>query len=409
MATGYRQHKDVTGSMRQITRYVIFELIKVFLVVLAAMTILMLLIGLIQRAVREGMEPLPVLRLIPFILPDALRFAIPGTMLFAACAVYGRMAADNEIVAIKSLGITPMVVVWPALVLAFAVSLSAVWLNDVAVSWGRQGINRVILQSVEEIAYGMLRSQQSYSTRRFSIHVKQVNGRTLVRPTICFHAHGDSPAVTLVARQAELRFNPESNRLKIMIEDTQFDIGTSTHGQWPDLLEYELPLTNVSGDNNSEPGPSQIAMRDIPARTAKQRSQIQQYEQAMAATAAYQMLTGDFVALQDEQWNDRYKDLEWQNFQLNRLYTEPWRRWANGFSCLAFVLVGCSLAMLFKTADIWTSFGACFLPILVVYYPVMQFGVDMAKIGQLPVYSVWIGNLVLFLFGFFFLRRVNRY
>jgi len=121
------------------------------------------------------------------------------------------------------------------------------------------------------------------------------------------------------------------------------------------------------------------------------------------------MLTGDFVALQDEQWNGRYKELEWQNFQLNRLYTEPWRRWANGFSCLAFVIVGCSLAMLFKTADIWTSFGACFLPILVVYYPVMQFGVDMAKIGQLPVYSVWIGNLVLFLFGFFFLRRVNRY
>ena len=50
-----------------------------------------------------------------------------------------------------------------------------------------------------------------------------------------------------------------------------------------------------------------------------------------------------------------------------------------------------------------------FLPILVVYYPVMQFGVDMAKTGQLPVYSVWIGNMVLFFFATLFLRKVNRY
>ena len=395
--------------MRQITRYVVFELIKIFLIVLSGMTILMLLVGLVQRAVVEGMGPLPVLRLVPFLLPDALRFAIPGTMLFAACSVYGRMSADNEIVAIKSLGMSPLVVVWPAMVLAFAVSLSAVWFNDVAVSWGRQGINRVILQSVEEIAYGTLRSQQSYSTRRFSIHVKQVRGRKLIRPTICFHAHGDSPPVTLVARQAELRFNPQSNRLKIMIEDTQFDIGSSTHGQWPDLLEYELPLTAISGDNAMNPGPSQIAMRDIPVQADGQRSEIQQHEQAMAATAAYQMLTGDFAALHDEQWNDRYEQLDWQNFKLNRLNTEVWRRWANGFSCLAFVLVGASLAILLRTADIWTSFGLCFLPILIVYYPIMQFGVDRAKIGELPVYSVWIGNLVLFFFAVLFLRKVNRY
>ena len=63
----------------------------------------MLLIGLAQRALLEGMGPVPVLRLIPFVLPDALRFAIPGTILFAACSLYGRMAADNEILAIKAI------------------------------------------------------------------------------------------------------------------------------------------------------------------------------------------------------------------------------------------------------------------------------------------------------------------
>lgn len=395
--------------MRRITSYVILELLKVFVVALMALTVLMLIIGLIQRAVQEGMGPLPVLRLIPFVLPDALRFAIPGTMLFAACSVYGRMAADNEFVAIKSLGISPNVVVWPALVLGFFVSLAAVWLNDVAVSWGRLGANRVILQSVEEIAYGTLRSQRSYSTRRFSIHVKQVAGRDLIRPTICFHATGDAPPVTLVARRAQLRFNPDSNALRIMIEDTEFDIGTTTHGHWPGRFEYELPLNSLSGVDDSSPGPSQIAMRAIPKKLEEQRLVVQRDQQDLAATAAYQLLTGDFAALQSREWDARYRQLDWQQFLLNRLNTEPWRRWANGFSCLAFVLVGLSLAMLLRTADVWSSFGLCFMPVLLVYYPVMQFGVDRAKIGELPAYSVWIGNLVLLVFGIIFLRRANRY
>ena len=76
--------------MRRITRYIILEMLKVFLTTLLVMTSIMLLIGLAQRALREGMGPIPVLRLIPFVLPDALRFAIPGTLLFATCSLYGR-------------------------------------------------------------------------------------------------------------------------------------------------------------------------------------------------------------------------------------------------------------------------------------------------------------------------------
>ena len=101
---------------------------------------------------------------------------MPATILLAACSVFGRMSADNEIVAIKSLGISPMVVIYPALSLAFIVSLVAVWINDIAVSWGRIGIYRVVVESVEEVAYSMLRTQRAYTTRQFSINVKGVSG-----------------------------------------------------------------------------------------------------------------------------------------------------------------------------------------------------------------------------------------
>ena len=159
-----------------ITRYVTAELLKVFLATLTAFTLLMTTVGLAQEAVRQGLGLLPIVRIIPYTLPNALVFALPGTILFSVCSVFGRISASRELVALKSLGISPTAVVRPALALAFLVSLITVWLVDVAFSWGHAGIQRVILESAEEIAYGVLRTQRSYSTRQFSITVGRVDG-----------------------------------------------------------------------------------------------------------------------------------------------------------------------------------------------------------------------------------------
>jgi len=87
---------------------------------------------------------------------------------------------------------------------------------------------------------------------------------------------------------------------------------------------------------------------------------------------------------------------------------EPWRRWANGFSCLCFVLVGAPMAIRMRNADFLTSFFLCFLPILIVYYPVFMLGVDQAKRGSVPPVVVWTGNVLITLWGWWLLRRVVR-
>ena len=108
-------------------------------------------------------------------------FAVPGTILFAVSIVYGRMSASNEIVALKSLGISPMVVIWPALAMAVLLSFATVWLNDLAMSWGFYGVQRVVIDSAEEIAYSKLRSQKTFKSDAFEVTVKDVVGRQLDR------------------------------------------------------------------------------------------------------------------------------------------------------------------------------------------------------------------------------------
>lgn len=394
--------------MRLVSRYIGWELIKAFVLALFGLTLFLLIILLTQRAIQEGLGPVPVLRLIPYLLPDVLRMAIPLTMLMATCLVYGRMSGTNELVALKANGTSPMVAIWPVIFLAFIVSLVSVWLNDVAVTWGRRGVDRVVLQSFEDIAYGMLRTQRSFSTSSLSIHVKDVQGDTLVRPTISIHNKENSSPITLVAQKAHLNLNTETNQLKIVLQDTQFDVGSNFYGEWPDKFEYEIPLTSLAGPRHATNRPSDTALREIESRITSQQSTILDLKQNLAAQAGFQLLTGDLMEMTGKAWQTNNEELRVAHFNLNRYEAEPYRRWANGFCCLAFVLIGATYSIRRRVADFWNCFATVFFPVVVAYYPIFQFGVNQAKAGNLPPYSVWMGNIFFFALGLWLIQRLIR-
>src|SRR5262245_34147358 len=116
--------------MRTLTRYVLSEFCKVFLTTLGSLTLLFLIAGVVKEALDRGLGLGQVLPLIPYLLPNALLFTVPGTSLFAVCLVYGRMSGMNEVVALKSLGISPWEILRPCLFAGFVLSLITVWLND---------------------------------------------------------------------------------------------------------------------------------------------------------------------------------------------------------------------------------------------------------------------------------------
>ncbi len=395
--------------MRLLTRYVLAELLKVFLLALTALTVLIIIGGVVREAVTQSLPPAQVIWLIPYILPDALRISIPVTLLLAATTVYGRMSGSNEVVAIKALGVTPWVIVWPTVIVAFLVSLVTVWLNDLAVSWGRTGAQQVVIDSVEEIAYSMLRTQKRYSSPYFAINVRKVEDRRLINPTLSLQARGNSPAVTVRAEEAELRCDRDQGLLRILLRNGTIDVEGNVSVRFPDEYEQVVPLRQASRSRNLTPTPSWMPLRQIPEEVVRQEKKIAELEEEMAAKAAYQMLRGDFAGLTGAEWETQARNLEVQRGQRSRLLTEPHRRWSAGFSCLCFVWVGVPMAIWLRNGDILTSFFVCFLPILIVYYPLLIYGVDGAKSGTLPHYAVWAGNLILMLWGGFLLRKVLRY
>jgi len=394
--------------MKIISRYVLWELLQVFLVALTALTLFMLVVGLVREAQQQGLGLVQILMLVPYVLPEAMRFAVPGTMLFAVASVFGRMSAANEVIALKAAGISPLAVIWPAAALALVVSFVSVWLNDVAVSWGRDGVRRVVVNSVEQIIYGRLRQQRSYSTAQISINVKAVDGRRLIRPTLTFQEseRGGQPA-TVSAAEAELRANATNGTLVVTFRDGTLHMGDYT-ASFPDTIVREVPLDAVSRKSTTSTSPSEIAMAQFATARTEQTAKIDRLEQLAAGKTAMAVLGGRMDMTVPAHTAHEKSLLRTERGRLNRIVMEPWRRWANGFSCLCFVLVGAPMAIRMRNADFLTSFFLCFLPILIVYYPVFMLGVDQAKRGAIPPVAVWLGNVLIVLWGWWLLRRVVR-
>ena len=394
----------------RLTRYVLWEITKVFLVALAAMTSLIMVVGVSRQLLLEGLGLEAVARLMPFVLPISLQFAIPATSLFAICMVYGRMSADGEISTLKSVGISPLRVLTPAFGFGLMLSPLAVWLGDLASSWGGPGLNRVVFESVDDIVYRMLRSQRSYSTPKgLSIHVQDVQGRSLINPVITVHSGGkQNEPVTFYAKEGRLELDTERMALNLKLKN--FRILGKVHGGFQGEQIIPIPLDKALRKGSvSHTSPSELPLRDVAPEAAKQRQRLDEKQRELAAETALALATGQWDDIAGEVGAKLDGEISSGNDRLDRLRTEPWRRWAGGVSCFAFIMIGAPLAILLRTADPWMAFGVCFLPILLLYYPLFLYGLDQAKAGNLPPYSVWLGNIVLIIVAGFLTRRVWRY
>jgi lipopolysaccharide export system permease protein len=389
-----------------ITRYVLWELTKIFLISSAGFVALMVIVGLADEAVRKGLGPDVIIKLIPYIIPKALMFALPATSLFSACVVFGRLSAENELVAVESIGISKSVLIFPSLILAFFISLFAVWLNDISFAWSYWGVERVILESSDKIVYGILKKEGSFSTAQFSIEVDGIEDRRLIHPVITIK--NISGNVRIVAHEAELVSNPENYSLNLTLTKGLIESPKASM-MFDDTIQHEVPLRSAEEIAKATGNPNHLYLSQVKHAIHQQKQQLNDLQHRHALEIIAQLTSGDLLGMANEESHKRIQSELEAGYRLARLEMVPHRRWANGFSCLAFVIIGIPVAIRMKTSNFSTTFGICFLPILFIYYPLFMLGLEGAKSGSLPAYAAWLGNAICMGMGAIMLRReLNR-
>jgi lipopolysaccharide export system permease protein len=404
-----------------LTRYVITEVLKYFLVTLLGLTLIVTVVMGVKTGLSQGLPPTVMTYIMPYMLPEMLVITLPVSLLLSVSIVYGRMTGTNEVVALKSLGINPMVIVWPVIVFAFLLSLGTIWMQEIAATWCRPSYYRVLAESVEEIAYGMLRTSHSCTFTQFSITVKSVEDDKLIQPTITIHDVGSNTTTTLRAADAELHTDRQAQKLWIICHHVDMDMEGKF--QYNDPAEWRYPVPIINPGRN--PGVLEhhrdwVAMYEIPEHLAQLNAEVLTQEQQRAALEQQRAVleakgqnlpkadSDRLAAISDRQANicDRLADI-WR--LIYRLQTEPYRRLSNGFTCLCFVLIGVPVAMLWRHADVLTNFFVCFVPILALYYPLLMLSEDLSTTGKLWPISFWMSNSIFIASGIVLLRRIVQH
>src|SRR4051794_15794870 len=141
------------------------EVFRAFALALLTITAVFVLLTVMTRAANAGLGPYEILRLIPYMIPSSLPYTVPVSLLFAATVVYGRLAADNEVIAVKTAGLSAMVLIWPSIILAAILSLALSELSATLIPESAKAAKKVVFENVEDFFYKRLKMERVFDVK----------------------------------------------------------------------------------------------------------------------------------------------------------------------------------------------------------------------------------------------------
>ncbi len=379
-------------------RMILWELVKVFLISLLGITGILLMASLIAEASQQGLGPSQVLAAIPLLVPCMLPYTVPATTLFAACVVYGRLSADNEIQAIKSAGVNVLKVVKPGVLLGLAMSVVTLGLYYDVIPRTFRLLRAMVFSDAEEFMYSILRRQGmiNHPQLPYALYVQAVRGKQLLGPVV---KHKDSQGkidAVATGQDAELRVDMARKMLYIRMKN---GILTSDGSRaYFQERTFEVPLPKDFGVDNRR-GPRGMTWPEMGDARLDLDTEIEKVG-ALLGVNAEQLLLSDMpvdVGALVEGIQHHAQGFRQQQLALD---VEKHMRAALSLGCLFFILVGCPVGIWSSRGDYLSSFITCFLPIIVVYYPLILCGTGLAREGRFPMVPLVYGaDAVLALLG----------
>jgi lipopolysaccharide export system permease protein len=405
-STGPGTEVDVFGSILQ--RMILWELTKVFVMSLVGITGILLMAGIIAEASQQGLGPTQILAAIPLLVPSTLPYTIPATTLFATCVVYGRLAADNELLAIKSAGINAIKIVRPGILLGLVMSTATMGLYYRIIPYTHHLLRAMVFNDAEEFLYSMLRKHRELKLSSFpyQMFVQGVKGKKLLSPVIKRKdAHGQIDYVAH-AREAELQVLPSKGQVKIKMKHCFASSENESHVYFEEK-DFPVDLPKDFG-KQSQRRPRDLTWQEILDQRVEFQQEINEI-QARIATGTSALLLAGAPADLPLHLNSLNNQVSQIRQQIVALDVELQMRPALSMGCLFFILVGCPVGIWFSRSDYLSAFITCFLPIVFVYYPLMLCGTGMAKEGRFNMIPlVWGADAFVGLIGLFLFWRLLR-
>jgi len=165
-----------------------------------------------------------VLAFMALVLPFSLTFTIPWGFLTALLLVFGRISADNELIALKSNGVSVPRICIPVFVLAVVLSSICFWINIEVAPRAEQQMTKTIVNIATSNPTALFRADEvvdQFPDRR--VYVGSKTGDRL-RNLIVFELNENSePTKMVYAKEGVLTADPANTRLLLRLFNARFE------------------------------------------------------------------------------------------------------------------------------------------------------------------------------------------
>ena len=387
-------------------RKIFFELLKVFGLSLIGIMSILVMAGIITEATQRGLKPAQVFIVIPLLVPSFFPYTIPATTLFATCVVYGRLARDNEILAIKAAGINILNVVWPGLLLGTMMSAVTMGLYYRVIPYTQYLLRARVLNDVEEFMYDMLRMEHCFRRPNvpYMIWVRQVDGTRLQDPLFKrfdLKRPYKPPDLVVTAREAELHVDLPRRTVCVVMRDGEAIKETGDHLCF-ESRTWEVPIPPDFSDE-VKPKPRFLSWARIPTHVRRMSEELHTLDGHVQEHAGRHSRGEAAPELQD------YKNkVNAKRREIYDLETEYHIRPALSVGCFCFVMIGCPVGIWFNRGDYLSAFITCFVPIVFLYYPILLCCTNEAKLGHCLL-IVWAADAVVAIVGLVLFRELLKH
>ena len=206
--------------MKILRNYILKEFLGPFFVSLAVLTLVMLLGNLIRLAdliINKGVDLLSVAKLFSYLIPALLTYTLPIAVLVAVFLSLGRLSSDNEIIALRTSGISILQsIIIPLLIVGLILSLLLIICNDRIVPHTHFASRRTLSSiGIRNPAAAIEAGTFIDSFSKYIIFIYRIDGNKLHQVRIYEPQANDTPCRTIVAKRGEFLSLPEKGMVKL--------------------------------------------------------------------------------------------------------------------------------------------------------------------------------------------------
>ncbi|HNX91535.1 MAG TPA: LptF/LptG family permease [Candidatus Omnitrophota bacterium] len=363
--------------MRIINRYLLKELGGPFFVSLGVSTFILAAGNIMQIAdmvMNKGVEFDQIVKIFLFFLPYVLTFTIPISVLSAILLGFGRLSGDNEVMALRTNGMSMNVLIWPIIICGFIISLVNVPLNDKILPQSEFAARKLMKQIGVKHPAAMLEPGMFIKGfKDYIVFIHSIKGNSLDNIRI-YQPNDQGPTRTIIASRGEIISKPEDNVIKLKLYDGTAD---EIVPEKPDefyKIEFQEYQVTLNVDENME------------AKTIEKKAREKSIRELLTDIEKNKKNVGSDIPLK----------------------IEIHKKIALAFSNLVFVLVGIPLAITTHRREKFIGFGLAMV-LFLAYWGIMLGGIAFAIRGMVaPWIGVWSANIFLSLIAVFLLFKIAK-